>query len=228
MNNEIKQLIDALGYDNLVESTDDYYDYYYRISYQNTQEYINSKFNQDIIGIKYINTVDEVVIKRLHRLYWNKNDVPISILVFKDEIRIYNNFNYNDAKALLYSSNGLKENIVDLDIFSQKSIINNSFWNKLEKIIQKSERVDFQLLSNLGATISKISENTTCVKTDAFDFMTKCILIKYLEDRKMLGESTFSQFDCKSFTDVLMLGSSGVKNLFKHLKKKFAVIFQCF
>ena len=30
MNNEIKQLIDALGYDNLVESTDEYYDYYYR------------------------------------------------------------------------------------------------------------------------------------------------------------------------------------------------------
>ena len=45
-----------------------------------------------IVGIKCMENSDETIIRKQHLLFWNRNDVPISILILSGEIRIYNNF----------------------------------------------------------------------------------------------------------------------------------------
>lgn len=176
MNYTIESLINQLGYssDNLVESNDKYYDYYYRIKISPTDKKEESICN--IIGIKVFNSVDEDEISKYHRIYWNKNDLPVSILVFKDEIRIYNNFVCDKEKALLYSSKNNAQTKFKLDYLSNDSILSNKFWEKLCGVIKNSERVDVKLLNNLEATINIINRTSNCNKNDAFDFITKCIL----------------------------------------------------
>ncbi len=81
MNYTVKSIVDQLGYseDNLINANDKYYDYYYRIYVPNEETLEESVYN--IIGIKTFNTVDEDEISKYHRIYWNKNDLPISILI---------------------------------------------------------------------------------------------------------------------------------------------------
>lgn len=222
MNYTIESLINQLGYssENLVESNDKYYDYYYRIKISLADKKEESICN--IIGIKVFNSIDEDEISKYHRIYWNKNDLPVSILVFKDEIRIYNNFVCDKEKALLYSSKNTAQTKFKLDYLSNDSILSNKFWNKLSGVIKNSERVDVKLLNNLEATINVINKNSNCNKNDAFDFITKCILIKYLEDREILVNSTFSQFDSENFIGVLShTKSDKILSFFNHLKKRF-------
>ena len=222
MNYTIESLINQLGYssENLVESNDKYYDYYYRIKISLADKKEESICN--IIGIKVFNSIDEDEISKYHRIYWNKNDLPVSILVFKDEIRIYNNFVCDKEKALLYSSKNTAQTKFKLDYLSNDSILSNKFWYKLSGVIKNSERVDVKLLNNLEATINVINKNSNCNKNDAFDFITKCILIKYLEDREILVNSTFSQFDSENFIGVLShTESDKLLSFFNHLKKRF-------
>ena len=102
MNYIIESLINQLGYslENLVESNDKYYDYYYRIKISLADKKEESICN--IIGIKVFNSIDEDEISKYHRIYWNKNDLPVSILVFKDEIRIYNNFVCDKIEGVIF------------------------------------------------------------------------------------------------------------------------------
>lgn len=92
MNHTIESIVNQLGYssDNLIEANDEYYDYYYRLKIPNVETTQESVC--DIIGIKAFSIVDEDEISKYHRVYWNKNDLPISILIFTDEVRVYNNF----------------------------------------------------------------------------------------------------------------------------------------
>ncbi len=222
MNEYIVNLINMLGYDpkNLLKSCNNHYDYVYCIYYTDNES--NRSIPYNLIGIKYFNTIDEKEIHGHHRIYWNSNDMPISILVFKNEIRIYNNFTYDNEKALLYSSNPNSQNKFKLEDFSSEAIATNVFWGNLNTIIKNSERVDKSLLNNLGATINKIYRTTNCDKIDAFNFITQCILIKYLEDRRILVESTFNKFDSKNLAD--MLSKKDMKlvvQLFNYFKDKF-------
>lgn len=214
MNESIKALVEQLGYkENLTESQDKYYDYLYCLR--------TNEISYNIIGIKYFDTIDEIEVKKNHRIYWNKNDVPISIIIFKDEIRVYNNFNYDSNTSLLYSSKGKKQ-VIDLTVISQESIVSNCFWDNLNKIIKKRDRVDYKLLSNLGATINKISEDSIVDKADVFDFITKCILIKYFEDRGILINNTFSKFASRNFTELLEKeDTKRLSSFFEYLKDKF-------
>lgn len=223
MNKEIEKLINDLEYDpqNIIKSDDKYYDYYYRLSCNNEEGLEKHGYQLNIIGIKYFDSTNEEIIKNYHRIYWNKNDLPISIIVFRNEIRVYNNFNCNITKALLFSSNS-KNPKFKLEDFGNNSIISNVFWNQLSKVIKQSERVDFKLLHNLELTLNKITNYTNCTSGSAFDFITKCILIKYLEDRKVLSNKTFSKFKSNSFIDILDGNSiDDLVNLFNYLKNKF-------
>lgn len=222
MNHTIESIVNQLGYssDNLIEANDEYYDYYYRLKIPNVETTQESVC--DIIGIKAFSIVDEDEISKYHRVYWNKNDLPISILIFTDEVRVYNNFVCNKDKALLYSSKNTVQVKFKLDYLSNNAIQSNKFWDELSGIIKNSDRVDVKLLNNLEATINEISKKTNCNKTDSFDFITKCILIKYLEDREILVNSTFSQFDSQSFMDVLSHTSDDIiLKFFNHLKSRF-------
>lgn len=222
VNDYINNLINILGYDskNISKSCNDLYDYVYCVYYTDNESNLEIPYN--LIGIKYFDIIDEKEIQSYHRIYWNSNDMPISILVFKNEIRIYNNFTYDSEKALLYSSNTNSKSKFKLKDFSIEAIATNTFWGNLNSVIKESERVDKSLLNNLEATIDKIHKNTNCNKIDTFNFITQCILIKYLEDRKILVNSTFSKFNSTDLTDMLSKKNTNlIIQLFDYFKDKF-------
>lgn len=50
-----------------------------------------------IVGIKCLENSDEIIIRKQHLLSWNRNDVPISILVLSGEMRIYYKFSITNG-----------------------------------------------------------------------------------------------------------------------------------
>lgn len=175
-----------------------------------------------ILGIKIMGCKDEYELAKIHLQFWNKNDIPFSIIVLPGEIRIYNNFTVKDNK-LLYSS-AKAENALNLADFCNDAIISNLVNEKLEKYINKSERVDQRLLENLRTTIQILYSKYSMNLETAYNFLAQCIFVKYLEDRGIINleSDAFQNVKVKSFTELLKTQNPAlIATLFKKLKYKF-------
>ena len=175
-----------------------------------------------IIGIKLIKCNDEREVAKIHLKFWNKNDIPFSIIILPGEIRVYNNFTVRDRK-LLFSSLNLK-NALDFNDLCNSRIISNLVNKKLEKYIKKSERVDQRLLDNLRTTIQLLYNKHSMDLEAAYSFLAQCIFVKYLEDRGIinLASDAFQNVKVDNFTELLdTKNSTLIATLFKRLKYKF-------
>lgn len=219
MNNRIKEVLENLGYEsyNITEANNNLFDFFYVLNIN------GEKYN--VIGIKYFDTYDESVIREQHKKYWNQNIIPVSILIFKDEIRIYNNYNFSIKNSLLFSSKDKYATSYSftLNDLNNESIKNGNFFEKFNSIYDKNERVDSRLLRNLENTINNIEKNNSNItRSDSFNFITKCILVKYLEDRKIISLNTFKFFNVKNFVELLENGNfKKIADFFCYLKSKF-------
>lgn len=172
-----------------------------------------------VIGIKIYNEKDEQLILSNHLKYWNENEVPFSILILSDEIRIYNNFTIGKNKVL-YSSKQMEDGIIEL--FSKKNILSGLLWEKIRTSFNKNDRVDTFLLNNLRNTIINLFYNYDMELEDAYNFLAQCIFIKYMEDRQMLTESVFVNLGVSNFNQLLESADVKlIKELFIWLKKRF-------
>ena len=209
-------LMKYLGYqEHLRKGCNEFYDYTYNST-------INDK-SYMMIGIKKFEENQKDEIKILHKKYWNKNDIPVSILIFPNEILVYNNYNYNCDKSILYDSEKKEsENLIELQLLKNENIISGLFWEEVQKYVKNTERVDKRLLMNLQATVAKISEDKTISKKSAFGFVSKCIFVKYLEDRDMLRYNTFMKFNAHTFTNLLEnKNKQEIYNFFDYLHLRF-------
>lgn len=166
--------------------------------------YVNVEENEyPVVGIRCMEDANEEEIARQHLLYWNKNDVPISILILNGEIRIYNNFSRKNSKALLYNSSTSDKDNDFIYNFKASKITTSIVWERLAELSDSGDRVDRQLLLNLKNTVSQAVEQQGMVLEDAYNFMSLCIFVKYLEDRKMITPQFFSRWNVTTFTDFL-------------------------
>lgn len=208
-------LLETLGYKassnfHFIDNNDDY-DAEYTVKIENK--------SYTVLGIKVLNNCREQDIIRQHLKYWNRNDVPFSILVLPNEIRIYNNFTVGTQK-LLYKTGSVKSDI--LTLFTDNNIMNGLLWQKMECIINKSNRVDKYLLSNLRNTIIVLKSKYNMPLDIAFNFLAQCILIRYLEDRGMLTETAFVSYGVENFNELLSLENAAyIRNFFSNLKTWF-------
>lgn len=212
--NIFKFIVDMLGYRN----SSNYYD---RKNIAFDAEYAIKVDNKDytVVGIKVFKEKDEEIILKQHLQYWNKNEVPFSILIFPDEVRIYNNFTINKRKKI-YSSKQKEDSIFNL--FTDKNIVTGVLWKKLHSIFKKSERVDTYLLNNLSNTIINLYKNYGMQLDDAYNFLAQCIFIKYMEDREILTELAFLKYEVHNFNELLNLEDVGlIKDFFINLKERF-------
>jgi hypothetical protein len=208
-------LIDKLGYKTSAnyseQSSDPDYDAVYTIDIENRR--------YTVVGIKRFHEKDEKKILEQHIKYWNRNDVPFSILIFSDEIRIYNNFTIGKQK-LLYTNKKKNDDI--LSLFSDKNIANGLLWEHLNHSLKRRDRVDKYLLNNLRNTIINLNQNHNMDLEDAYNVLAQCIFIKYLEDRKMLTNSAFTEFGVESFNELLSLKNpKSLEEFFTRLKEWF-------
>lgn len=211
----VESLIEHLGYSaNIKSHNEGMYDFTYNIEIEG--------FPRPMIGIVKRDSRDNIEIQKMHIKQWNKNDIPVCIVVFSDEIRIYNNYNYNIEQSLLYSTTDKTNNLIELEDLSNENIISGMFWEKLKNIINPKERVDRKLLRNLIDTINKISQNSNIDRVLSYSFLAKCIFIKYLEDRKMLTENTFKKYNAVSFfTLINNKDTQKIIDFLSFLKDKF-------
>lgn len=190
------------------------YDYCYYLEVEETE--------YPIIGVKQLDSLDEESIIKQHLHYWNRNDVPISILILPGEFRIYNNFSCRRGKALLYDSVeecGIGSLLEDL---KASRISTKIVWERLAEFSNSSDRVDKQLLYNLKSTVSQAYSEHGMSIENAYDFMSQCIFVKYLEDRGMITEKAFKTWEVSSYTELLEKGDTDqIYNFFAFLKRRF-------
>lgn len=173
-----------------------------------------------IVGIKCLEHSNEAIITKQHLLYWNRNDVPLSILVLSGELRIYNNF--TRTKALLYNSNSQQNGECIINDLKASRIATTLVWERLTKLSNSSERVDKQLLSNLRNTVLLAQNEYGMPLENAYNFMSLCIFVKYLEDRGMITSQFFLKWNVNTFTDFLENTSlSELNEFFLILKDRF-------
>ncbi len=221
MNKENKvyiELIQKLGYENNSSYRVDesgIYDECFFITINN-EEY-------PVVGIKFMDEVEDEEIWKQHIIFWNRNDVPISILVFPYEYRIYNNFSLKKGKVQLFSSNDKKHKSYDLlSKLSSSNITTRLVWEELTRLSEPSDRVDRQLLNNLKNTVIQVHEEQGMQLDVAYNFMSQCIFVKYLEDRGMITSKVFERWHVNNFTEFLEKGScKGLFDFFCFLKKRF-------
>lgn len=177
-----------------------------------------------IVGIKKIFSVSEEDIVKQHLVFWNRNDVPISILVLPGEFRIYNNFSRKKGKTLLYRAQTTDEinSCGMLNDLKASHIVTKIVWEKLVRLSNSGERVDKQLLFNLKNTVIQACNQYGMELEAAYNFMSQCILIKYLEDRSMLTQTAFTRWNVNSYTELLeQKNEKYIYEFFCFLKNRF-------
>ena len=212
-----KKIVDFLGYygnPSFVTDKSGIYDACYYVTINDIQ--------YPVVGIKKIAKVDEDNINSLHLLFWNRNDVPISILIFPGEYRIYNNFTIDSKKKLLTSGKDKYRECEWFNYLSYEKITSTFVWNQIAKLSKRVDRVDKRLLKSLHNTVKYAYMSTNMTLQCAYGFMSQCILVKYLEDRKMLVRSYFQNWEVNSFTELLGKGDLlQLRAFFDALKKRF-------
>jgi hypothetical protein len=171
-----------------------------------------------VIMIKILKGNEKKQIEKIHRNYWNLNKTPVSIFVFDDEIRIYNNFTLNQ-KAKQIVSIKEKVNSEKLLNFEESNILNGSIWRILDKHLKKAERVDKRLLRNLNDLLENLHVKHKMPYKRAHNFIARCIFIKYLEDRGALNK-TLELHNVDSFAEILH-NIEKVDRFFLRMKEKF-------
>ena len=163
-----------------------------------------------IVGIKKLYCSTEEEIAKQHLFYWNRNDVPISILILPGEVRLYNNFSCKKGKALLYKIQDANKmcNCSLLNDLKASQIVTKVVWERLAELSNPGERVDKQLLFNLKSTVLQACNEYGMELEKAYNFMSQCIFIKYLEDRNMLTKKAFEKWNVNSYTQLLEQGNS--------------------
>ena len=174
-----------------------------------------------VLGIKCLEISNEVEVARQHLLFWNRNDIPISILVLPGELRVYNNYSRKSTACLLKTDAVQKAFQLFMD-FKPERIATKEVWERLAELSKTNERVDQQLLLNLRNTVQQAYHDFGMSLRNAYNFMSLCIFVKYMEDRGILTERLFKDWDCLNFTE--FLGKAGKKELsefFSLLKGRF-------
>ena len=177
-----------------------------------------------IVGIKKLYCSTEEEIAKQHLFYWNRNDVPISILILPGEVRLYNNFSCKKGKALLYKIQDANKmcNCSLLNDLKASQIVTKVVWERLAELSNPGERVDKQLLFNLKSTVLQACNEYGMELEKAYNFMSQCIFIKYLEDRNMLTKKAFEKWNVNSYTQLLEQGNSEyIYEFFCFLKRRF-------
>lgn len=183
----------------------------------NLSEYI------PIICLKKVKSLEEDEVKKYLKIYWNQNSIPLSIFIFPNEVRIYNNFQNDDKKALLFLSKAVTKQKLTLEEICSPDIFSNEFWDKKKEIFLNETRVDRRLLSNIMQTITILLDKFNIDTKNACNFMAKCIFIQYMEDREMLTPAAYVAFGVQSFIELLQSKNLlNITTFFEFLKNRFS------
>lgn len=169
-------------------------------------------------------------IAKLHRKVWNRGEAPLMYVIGKTTVSIFScarkpdflsngKLQYKPAETLELISAAQTE----LDRFSGKAFDSGMFWANPQntKLINKKKAAHQSLVLAIKEFDKKIAKGSLPEKVGR-RLLILCILVKYLEDRKVFPEEYFSRFhpESKCFFDVLQNDKATIL-LFEDLETHF-------
>lgn len=149
---------------------------------------------------------------------WNYNESPIVIIIEGDSLEIYNGFEFITKKDSLRLF-GKKEQLND---FSYFELVTGKTWEKYQKDLSYSNRIDYHLLNNIKAARDLlIADGLSTELTNSL--LGNVIFVRYLIDREVKldfeKEGTSRRWTNIEFCNLLS-NKQNVKAFFKYLKKR--------
>lgn len=117
--------------------------------------------------------------KTLHKAIWNLNESPIAIIVSGGTVDIYNGFSIDKNKHLLKRLGGLEE----LTNFTYLELVTGKSWEKYQKDLAYTNRVDHHLLENIKSAQNILCSDFGLKRELANALIGKVIFVRYLIDR---------------------------------------------
>jgi len=171
-------------------------------------------------------------IAELHRKVWNRGEAPLMYVFSRTSVNIFScargpdflsntgMLKYNPAKTLLLASAVQEE----LDRFSGQILDSGAFWDNPEndKLINKNKAAHQSLVTAIKDFDKALSADNVLPAKFGRRLLILCILVKYLEDRKVFPSNYFKKI-CTSadrFFDVLKDADATI-GLFEYLEKRF-------
>lgn len=173
--------------------------------------------------------VDEIA--ALHRKVWNRGEAPLMYVISKTTVSIFScarrpDFLSKNGKLQCKPAETLEligAAQTELDRFSGKVFDNGMFWANPQnaKLINKKKAAHQSLVLAINEFDKKIAQGSLPPKIGR-RLLILCILVKYLEDRKVFPEEYFSRFYpvSKCFFDVLQNDKATIL-LFEDLETHF-------
>jgi hypothetical protein len=174
-------------------------------------------------------------IAKLHKLLWNKGEVPFYFIVLPNEILIYSSYKppkiehdkLDPSAGLLDELNVYVEFSRNIQKYRRSEILSGSYWEKNKKIYKKENHVSQRLLNNLNY-MKEVLIKKNLSKEIVHSILIRSMFIKYLEDRKdtnnqnVFPKGFFNKRmnGANSFTDLLSNKKSAYE-FFKYLETKF-------
>lgn len=177
------------------------------------------------------NQLDADEIAALHRKVWNRGEAPLMYVISITTVSIFScarkpDFLSKDGKLQCKPAEKLElisAAQAELDRFSGKVFDSGMFWTNPQntKLINKKKAAHQSLVLAINEFDKKIAKGSLPPNIGR-RLLILCILVKYLEDRKVFPAEYFSRFypGSKSFFDVLQNDKATIQ-LFEDLETHF-------
>jgi hypothetical protein len=181
-----------------------------------------------VVYFRLLSDFDEDEVKRLHRLIWNQNRVPLLYVVTPAELRIYNCFeepvkpDENIEARIIEKFDMAVQNLDDFNAFAKVQIDSGAFWkSRIGQCFRSELRVDYRLLEELRMARSMLRERGLSYKV-IHDLLGRSIFTLYLEDRGAVRTDYYSQFleGARGYLDILQ-SERATYDLFHQLEERF-------
>lgn len=171
-------------------------------------------------------------IAELHRKVWNRGEAPLMYVFGRTSVNIFSCargpdflsetgiLKYSPAKTLLLASAVQEE----LDRFSGQLLDSGAFWDNPEndKLINKNKAAHQSLVTAIKDFDKALSADNILPAKFGRRLLILCILVKYLEDRKVFPSNYFKKIhsNANRFFDILKDADATI-GLFEDLEKRF-------
>ncbi len=179
-----------------------------------------------VIYFKSLEAASPEALAKLHKLIWNRGDAPLAMVVTPTQVRLYNCYSrpVDDADDTPHLLDELRLTEGELRKlrrrYQREAFDTGSFWRTADPSINAAQRVDRQLLGDIGATAEALRGEGLSSDT-AHALVGRAIFLAYLRDRQMLAVSCLQRACGASELEAVFSSARATRRLFRWMDRTF-------
>lgn len=189
--------------------------------------------NAPVIYFKEVTRDERADADTIHRIFWYQGLAPILVLIDPDEVRIYSGMSLPVSQDSIDKNSNRLVAVLDRVVKAAElrrlilSVESGEFFRANAKSFNPKQRVDQDLLTNLGKTRAALESATKGDANSQFldALLCRIVFVSYLFDRNVIGKSYLTALGIHGshLRDVLggMDAKAELYDLFKQLGKDF-------